>query len=113
VNEPAHVLSLEAAISLAIAKLRELEATVAQQANTIIALRAEADKWISVKDNPPGEGVDVVIAHYAPGCIADNLIQSMTSTAAYITKHPERFTHWMPLPDPPTDNAVPAKENIP
>jgi hypothetical protein len=71
-----------------------------------------ADKWISVDDHPPGEGVDVVIAHYAPGCISDNLIQSMTSTAAYITKHPERFTHWMPLPDPPTDNAVPAKENI-
>lgn len=58
-------------------------------------------EWIKVVDRLPGDGVDVVIAHFAPGKIADNLIQSMTSTAAYVTKHPDLFTHWMPLPEPP------------
>lgn len=58
-------------------------------------------EWVSVEDRLPGNGVESVIAHFAPGWVEECFLQDITSTAIFVTLHPEQFTHWMPLPEPP------------
>ncbi len=57
-------------------------------------------EWISVKDRLP-EPNTVVLAHYTDGriCTVDYLDEHLK----FITS--STITHWMPLPEPPKDDA--------
>jgi hypothetical protein len=66
-------------------------------------------KWISVKEQLPKphrsktKRCPAAIAYYADGVLDDCLIQATISNTEYLRLHPHLFTHWMPLPDPPTE----------
>ena len=71
----------------------------------------EKMEWISVEDGLPemlydaDGGVNMVLVYKKDGFECSGHIQVWNTV--WINKHPEAFTHWMPLPDPPeTDAAI-------
>lgn len=64
-------------------------------------------EWISVRDELPDVIIDskghcnVVLVKWAIKIECGS--QYQTSNTAYVNKYPEKFTHWMPLPEPPVE----------
>ncbi|HNQ32015.1 MAG TPA: DUF551 domain-containing protein [Candidatus Woesebacteria bacterium] len=65
-------------------------------------------EWISVEDRLP-EVVEIngccnfVLVRYRDRFSPECGSEYQTSNTIYVNAHPEKFTHWMPIPEPPTD----------
>lgn len=64
-------------------------------------------KWISVKDWLPEPEIDeegncsVVLVRWKREYCPDIASVYQTCNTEYLKRHPDKFTHWMPLPEPP------------
>ncbi len=73
----------------------------------LAALKSQSSPWISVKERMPEEtkdpdgGTTCVFVHHkhAPECSSP----FQMSNVVYLRKHPEEYTHWMPIPPLPTE----------
>jgi hypothetical protein len=89
---------------------RKVPKPVREEANAILALvdaEYRPGGWVSVKERPPvveraDDGSVNCILIYAKGqfeCGSDIQIWN----AVYCRLHPEMYTHWRPLPEPPKE----------
>ncbi|AUR96621.1 protein of unknown function DUF551 [Vibrio phage 1.228.O._10N.261.49.C1] len=63
-------------------------------------------KWINVKDELPSYGAAVLVCNQADQiftCMRPVIEHNMSLIDTDTVKH-VRYTHWMPLPKPPTED---------
>lgn len=69
-------------------------------------LEAKVPKWISVEDRLPEEPGEVLMALYGRVCIAWYHIDGRFESGSGLVFSAEKaVTHWMPLPEPPKEDA--------
>lgn len=90
----------------ALAYIHQLENHIGELTEKVAQLEAAQPKWISVEERLPDEPGEVLACVYGRICIAwysNRCFETPSGMVFYACEN--AVTHWMPLPEPPKEDA--------